>query len=86
MSDDTPKDLIDAGLTLNVEADRMRFTRHGPTGICVRAQGIGGKWGAYDIAELDKDSLRAWLRSRGGVNKFAENVVFILLGHKADLV
>ena len=50
------------------------------TGIYVRAK-RGQKWGNYDIVMLTKDSLQAWLRSRGGQNEWAESVVFILLGH-----
>ena len=51
------------------------------TGIYVRAQGQDGKWGSYDIAQLDAPSLLKCLRSRGGCNRWAENVVGILLGH-----
>lgn len=50
------------------------------TGIYVRAK-CNGKWGSYDIATLEKESLFQWLRSRGGENVWAENVVGILLGH-----
>jgi hypothetical protein len=50
------------------------------TGIYVRAIYLG-KWGSYDIAQLDKESLLEWLRSRGGDNPWAEDVVGILLGH-----
>ena len=56
---------------------------HGSTGICVRAM-YGGKWGNYDIAELDLPSLRYWLRSRGGENAWAEAVVEILLGWSTE--
>lgn len=49
--------------------------------IPIRAQGDDTKYGTYDVAELDKRSLLEWLRSRGGVNSFAENVVGLLLGH-----
>jgi hypothetical protein len=55
----------------------------GPTGIYVRAM-LEGKWGSYDIAELDRDSLSRWLRSRGGSNQFAEHVVMLLLGHSPE--
>ncbi|MGF6641808.1 hypothetical protein [Paraburkholderia sp. MM6662-R1] len=55
----------------------------GPTGIYVRAT-FDGKRGNYDIAELDRDSLHCWLRSRGGENLFAENVVLLLLGHPSE--
>lgn len=51
------------------------------TGIFVRAQNSDGKWDSVDIACLDAKSLLEWLRSRGGNNPWAENVVGILLGH-----
>ena len=50
------------------------------TGIYVRAQLPDGSWAAADVATLDKDSLYRWLRSRGGANGWAEDVVGILLG------
>jgi hypothetical protein len=37
---------------------------------------------SVDIAYLDKDSLKRWLRSGGGANELAEGVVLILLGHR----
>jgi hypothetical protein len=55
------------------------------TGIVVRAKLKNGKIDAVDIAFLDKDSLLKWLRSRGGQNEFAEEVVLVLLGHLAEL-
>lgn len=51
------------------------------TGIYVRAVDQKGKWRSADICELDKESLLSWLRSRGGDNPYAEDVVGILLGH-----
>lgn len=54
------------------------------TRIYVRAQNKEGRWGAYDIAELDKASLNEWLRSRGGDNPWAEEVVAVLLGHMKE--
>lgn len=54
------------------------------TGIYVRAKNAAGTWGAVDIAHLDRPSLVAWLRSRGGANEWAENVVLILLGHTTE--
>ncbi len=50
------------------------------TGIYVRAK-LDGKFGSYDISQLDAESLLIWLRSRGGENVWAENTVCILLGH-----
>jgi len=51
------------------------------TGIYVRAQRASGSWESADISTLDRNSLLEWLRSRGGNNVWAENVVGILLGH-----
>ena len=50
------------------------------TGIYVRAK-CDGRWGSFDIATLEKESLHKWLRSRGGENPWAEDVVGVLLGH-----
>jgi hypothetical protein len=58
-------------------------SRHGvmpETGIFIRAKTDAGRWVTCDISELDKSSLLSWLRSRGGDNVWAENVVGILLG------
>jgi hypothetical protein len=54
----------------------------GETGIYVRARNEAGVCSAFDIAHLDRDSLHKWLRSRGGENLYAENVVLQLLGHQ----
>lgn len=54
----------------------------GPTAIFVRAVDGEGKWHSADIVTLDRDSLIRWLRSRGGKNLLAENVVLVLLGHE----
>jgi len=51
------------------------------TGIPVRAKNQEGRFKPVDIAELDRDSLHRWLRSRGGKNLWAENTVLQLLGH-----
>jgi hypothetical protein len=51
------------------------------TAIIVRAKFPDGSYGAIDISALDKNSLLEWLRSRGGCNPWAEDVVGILLGH-----
>lgn len=50
-------------------------------GIMVRALSQAGQYESFDIAELDRQSLFVWLRSRGGSNPWAENVVLVLLGH-----
>ena len=54
------------------------------TGIYVRAlRNEDGKerWSNVDMAHLDRDSLRVFLRSRGGENLWAENILATLLGH-----
>lgn len=52
------------------------------TGIFVRARAEPeGRFESCDISQLDAPSLLAWLRSRGGDNSWAEDVVGILLGH-----
>jgi len=51
------------------------------TGVYVRALNTSGEWINADIAQLDAESLLTWLRSRGGDNPWAEDVVGILLGH-----
>lgn len=50
------------------------------TNIPVRAK-RGEAFDNVDIVELDRISLLVWLRSRGGDNPWAENLVLILLGH-----
>lgn len=52
------------------------------TGIFVRAK-VGEKFESVDIAVLKKESLLAWLRSRGGSNPWAEYTVAMMLGHGA---
>ena len=54
----------------------------GCTGIFVRAIGTNGRWGSYDIAQLDRASLLAWIR-RGNM-AFLERLVASLLGHEHD--
>ena len=59
---------------------------HGLTGIYVRAIGQDGRWDSYDIAELDRDSLDFWLRSRDSID-WPIGVVKSMLGWtNADLV
>ncbi len=66
-------------MKLHVDSARMRVECG--SGIYVRAIGPDDKWGTYDIVCLSAESLLAWLRSRGGDNPFAENVVGMLLGY-----
>ena len=65
--------------------DRFRVDPHRSqfpeTGIYVRAKDMADLvWVNADIAHLDRESLRRWLRSHGGDNPLAENTVLILLG------
>ena len=64
-------------MELHIDPARLEM---GETGIFIRAK-LDGTWGSYDISALDKPSLLTWLKSRGGGNKWAEDVVGILLGH-----
>ena len=52
----------------------------GKTGLLVRAQ-RDGKWGNVDIIELDRESLQAWVQSRGPVSTWATSTIEYLLGY-----
>ena len=66
--------------TVDLKTDPNRITFDGKTGIFVRAQDPDtNRWGTYDIAQLDKDSLFVWLMSKG--EEWSLNTVGILLGH-----
>ena len=67
---------------LIVDVDRRDGEDFVSTGIYVRAKSPEGRWGTFDIVQLDAPSLLAWLRSRGGDNPWAEDVVGLLLGHE----
>jgi len=65
--------------------DAARHVEYGGpgVGIHVRAKHARtGQFDTYDITDLTRESLMAWLRSRGGHNEWAERVVLILLGHE----
>lgn len=64
-------------MELRIDPRRRGFSCR--AGMPVRALD-GERVVTVDIAELDKESLLTWLRSRGGANRWAENVVGILLG------
>ena len=68
---------------MELKADKIRYDefREDATGIFVRALTPKGAWKSIDIIRLEKASLLEWLRSRGGNNPWAEDVVGILLGH-----
>ena len=63
-----------------MKIDENRKGKFGETGIFVRAKD-GDRWTSVDIADLEKDSLLEWLKSRGGDNRWAEDVCGILMGH-----
>jgi hypothetical protein len=50
------------------------------TGIFIRAE-VNGEWGSYDIGDktINDKQVLDWLRSRGGKNEWAEQVVLTLL-------
>lgn len=69
----------------NYETDPEREgdTFHNLTGIYLRAKGTNGKRGSYDIAELRECDVRHWLKTEGGDNPLAENIVVNhMLGHE----
>lgn len=66
---------------MEYEIDPARTDPELTTGIFVRAKNEDGKWLSVDISWLKKDHLLHWLRSRDGNNRWAEDVVGILLGH-----
>ncbi len=66
---------------LNVDPERHVDCTLESTGIYVRALSPKGRHMNVDIIRLDEESLRKWLKSHGGDNTYAEDVVCILLGH-----
>lgn len=66
---------------MELKTDPKRENIEG-TDIYVRAETSSGEWKSVDVVQLDKQSLLTWLKSRGGNNEFAEEVVCILLGHR----
>lgn len=67
---------------LKFDASRLGDMEYwGDTGVFVRGQYPDLNWGNQDMVMLDKPSLLEFLRSRGGENEFAEDIVGILLGH-----
>jgi hypothetical protein len=67
---------------LHIDPERAVLADNLPrTGAFVRAKDQSGKHESVDIALLNKASLLALLRSRGGRNEWAENMVGLLLGH-----
>ena len=64
-----------------LQIDENRIQHDGVTGIYIRAQGPDGKWDSYDIAQLDRDSLAEFARSRGEVSDWGMSIIWHLLGH-----
>lgn len=73
--------LIRGTLALKVDPTRVLADPDAGTGIYIRAQNTDGRYVNADLVELDKASVLVWLRSRGGGNRWAEDVVGLLLGH-----
>lgn len=65
---------------MKLEIDEERSSEKFKLGIPIRAS-LDGRHGTYDIGQLSKQSLLEWLRSRGGDNPWAEDLIGILLGH-----
>ena len=63
-----------------VNMERWKHRDEYGTGIFVRAL-VDGKYESADISTLTKQSLFDFLRSRGGENIWAEDVVGIILGY-----
>jgi len=66
----------------SLRIDPLRVGEHGATGFFVRAQDGNGKWQAADIAELDADSLHAWLRADRWSKEALVAIIAQLLGHE----
>jgi hypothetical protein len=82
---DAVEALLDEPRQVSIEMKPLREDperRHyADTGLYVRALRREGGFGTVDAIRLDKESLLAWLHSRGECNKFAEDVVGVLLLH-----
>jgi hypothetical protein len=77
------QDRDDAKELIEYRTEPSREAKAVGTGILVRARSnTTGKFGNFDIAELNSDSLLRWLRSSGGKNLWAENTVALILGHQ----
>ncbi len=68
-------------MELEVDPDQWAVEElRNQTSIYIRAR-VDGQYQAVDIAVLKKESLRAWLKSRGGSNPWAESTVLLMLGY-----
>ncbi len=75
--------IVDMDETTELRVDPERYDPEddsNKTTIFVRAK-LNEQWLSVDIADLDKESLLVWLRSRGGKSEWAEDTVGIMLGH-----
>jgi hypothetical protein len=64
----------------NVDPDRDGAPE---TAIFVRAR-FNNRFESVDISRLTTQSLKQWLRSRGGQNDYAERTLAMILGHDPD--
>jgi hypothetical protein len=71
-------------IELRIDPKRLARSSFECPEIPVRAQDGRGQYLTCDITYLDRASLLAWLRSRGGSNLWAENTVLLLLGHTPE--
>lgn len=65
-----------------VDEHRFNDAENVETGIVVRAK-RNGRFDAYDITVLDRQSLWEWLLSRGRA-EWPASVVMSMLGHSTD--
>lgn len=67
---------------MNLTVDPARIAaHHDTTSIYVRALNpVDNTYGSYDIAELDKASLKEWLLSRNDA-QWMLDVIGVILGH-----
>jgi len=66
---------------MDLSVDPARIVKYGnATGIYVRCKGLDGTYGSYDIAQLDKASLKEWLLSRND-SQWMLDVIGIILDH-----
>lgn len=67
---------------VSLKVNPKREGRHEDfTGIYVRAQRSDGTYDSVDFTCLDRDSLIAWLRSRGPVSDWAMSVLLFMCGY-----
>lgn len=74
-------------ITAELEVDEERLKKWPEdqpwTGIYIRAK-CGEKWGSYDLLQLSRASVLAWLTmqaERGG-DRFLKSTILALLGHE----